>query len=60
MSKVCVCVRGQGVCGQGAADIYDHQVSISAQSYLPVDDTSIPTGKTFTSRTLFLKNRTGR
>ncbi|XP_042358057.1 aldose 1-epimerase [Plectropomus leopardus] len=31
--------------GQGAADIYDHQVSISAQSYLPVDDTSIPTGE---------------
>lgn len=31
--------------GQGAADIYDHQVSISAQSYLPVDDTTIPTGE---------------
>lgn len=31
--------------GQGAADIYDHEVSISAQSYLPVDDTSIPTGE---------------
>ncbi|XP_029377030.1 galactose mutarotase isoform X2 [Echeneis naucrates] len=31
--------------GQGAADIYDHQVTISAQSYLPVDDTSIPTGE---------------
>ncbi|KAI3362994.1 hypothetical protein L3Q82_011521 [Scortum barcoo] len=31
--------------GQGAADIYDHQVSIAAQSYLPVDDTSIPTGE---------------
>ncbi|KAM9364164.1 galactose mutarotase [Pholidichthys leucotaenia] len=31
--------------GQGAADIYDHKVSISAQSYLPVDDTSIPTGE---------------
>ncbi|XP_044229041.1 aldose 1-epimerase isoform X2 [Thunnus albacares] len=30
---------------QGAADIYDHEVSISAQSYLPVDDTSIPTGE---------------
>ncbi|XP_035461415.2 aldose 1-epimerase isoform X1 [Scophthalmus maximus] len=38
-------LAGQGVCGQGAADIYDHQVSISAQSYLPVDDTSIPTGE---------------
>lgn len=31
--------------GQGAADIYDHLVSISAQSYLPVDDTSIPIGE---------------
>lgn len=31
--------------GQGAANIYDHQVSISAQSYLPVNDTSIPTGE---------------
>ncbi|XP_034754084.1 aldose 1-epimerase [Etheostoma cragini] len=31
--------------GQGAADIYDHTVSISAQSYLPVDDSSIPTGE---------------
>lgn len=31
--------------GQGVADIYDHQVSITAQSYLPVDDTSIPTGE---------------
>ncbi|XP_030297735.1 galactose mutarotase [Sparus aurata] len=31
--------------GQGAADIYDHEVSICAQSYLPVDDTSIPTGE---------------
>uniref|UniRef100_A0A3Q4AQX8 Aldose 1-epimerase n=1 Tax=Mola mola TaxID=94237 RepID=A0A3Q4AQX8_MOLML len=31
--------------GQGAADIYDHQVSISAQSYLPVDATFIPTGE---------------
>ncbi|XP_076598696.1 galactose mutarotase [Chaetodon auriga] len=31
--------------GQGSADIYDHQVSISAQSYLPVDDTSIPKGE---------------
>ncbi|XP_041646239.1 aldose 1-epimerase [Cheilinus undulatus] len=31
--------------GQGAVDIYDHQVSIDAQSYLPVDDTTIPTGE---------------
>ncbi|XP_068455468.1 galactose mutarotase [Clinocottus analis] len=31
--------------GQGAADIYDHQVSITAQSFLPVDETSIPTGE---------------
>uniref|UniRef100_A0A3P9NLA8 Galactose mutarotase n=1 Tax=Poecilia reticulata TaxID=8081 RepID=A0A3P9NLA8_POERE len=31
--------------GQGVADIYDHEVSISAHSYLPVDDTSIPTGE---------------
>ncbi|CAM9145856.1 unnamed protein product [Lampetra planeri] len=29
--------------GQAAADIYDHEVSISAASYLPVDDASIPT-----------------
>lgn len=32
--------------GQDATDIYDHQVCISAQSYLPVDSTSIPTGET--------------
>lgn len=31
--------------GQAATDIYDHEVSISAQFYLPVDDTSIPTGE---------------
>lgn len=31
--------------GQAAADIYDHEVTISAECYLPVDDTSIPTGE---------------
>ncbi|XP_067384088.1 aldose 1-epimerase isoform X1 [Channa argus] len=31
--------------GQSAANIYDHLVSISAQSFLPVDDTSIPKGE---------------
>ncbi|KAI5606346.1 aldose 1-epimerase [Silurus asotus] len=31
--------------GQGAPDIYDHEVSISAEAYLPVDDTIIPTGE---------------
>ncbi|KAM4615356.1 galactose mutarotase [Polymixia lowei] len=31
--------------GQGAEYIYNHEVSINAQSYLPVDDTSIPTGE---------------
>ncbi|CAN9500148.1 unnamed protein product [Ophioblennius macclurei] len=31
--------------GQDAKDIYDHEVSISAPSYLPVDNTSIPTGE---------------
>lgn len=31
--------------GQGAKDIYDHEVSISAPSYLPVDGTLIPTGE---------------
>lgn len=30
---------------QGAADVYDHQVTISAACYLPVDETSIPTGE---------------
>lgn len=34
---------------KGAEDIYDHEVSISAQSYLPVDATAIPTGKRLTS-----------
>lgn len=29
---------------QGTPDIYDHEVTISAESYLPVDDTMIPTG----------------
>nr|XP_057934020.1 aldose 1-epimerase [Doryrhamphus excisus] len=31
--------------GQAASTIYDHQVSINAHFYLPVDDTSIPTGE---------------
>lgn len=30
---------------QAADNIYDHEVSIIAHSYLPVDGTSIPTGK---------------
>ncbi|KAJ3610826.1 hypothetical protein NHX12_022916 [Muraenolepis orangiensis] len=31
--------------GQAAENIYDHEVSINARSYLPVDSTSIPTGE---------------
>lgn len=31
--------------GQGTADIYDHEVTITAKAYLPVDDTMIPTGE---------------
>ncbi|KAM4695519.1 galactose mutarotase isoform 2-T2 [Discoglossus pictus] len=31
--------------GQGFSNIYDHEVSIEAEQYLPVDDTMIPTGE---------------
>ncbi|XP_030052149.1 galactose mutarotase [Microcaecilia unicolor] len=31
--------------GQASKDIYDHQVCIAAEAYLPVDDTMIPTGE---------------
>lgn len=31
--------------GHGTTDIYDHEVSIMAEAYLPVDDTMIPTGE---------------
>ncbi|XP_050807429.1 galactose mutarotase isoform X2 [Gopherus flavomarginatus] len=31
--------------GQGSHDIYNHMVSIEADSYLPLDDTLIPTGE---------------
>lgn len=37
------------MCLQGAADVYDHQVSISAPWYLPVDQSSIPTGEALVS-----------
>ncbi|XP_009984131.1 PREDICTED: aldose 1-epimerase-like [Tauraco erythrolophus] len=30
--------------GQGSQDIYDHEISVEADSSLPVDDTKIPTG----------------
>ncbi|XP_036402030.1 aldose 1-epimerase [Megalops cyprinoides] len=31
--------------GHGTPDIYNHEVSITADAYLPVDDTMIPTGE---------------
>lgn len=31
--------------GHGADSVYDHEVSIAAEAYLPVDDTMIPTGE---------------
>ncbi|KAM9316987.1 galactose mutarotase [Gastrophryne carolinensis] len=31
--------------GQGSENIYDHEISIQAEHYLPVDDTMIPTGE---------------
>ncbi|XP_033835985.1 aldose 1-epimerase [Periophthalmus magnuspinnatus] len=31
--------------GQNADNVYDHEVSISAECYLPVDNNSIPTGE---------------
>ncbi|KAI1240437.1 hypothetical protein IHE44_0008860 [Lamprotornis superbus] len=31
--------------GQGSRHVYDHEISIEADSYLPVDDTKIPTGE---------------
>ncbi|XP_066451962.1 galactose mutarotase [Eleutherodactylus coqui] len=31
--------------GQGSENIYDHEISIDAEHYLPIEDTMIPTGE---------------
>lgn len=44
------------VSSQGAPDIYDHEVSISAEAYLPVDDNMIPTGSSLFPVIIFKQN----